>query len=104
MRLVLMGGDVVAPSTERNDRRAERPVEAARRKRLRQRPIKNNLSLKQTIDNVAAEESSQKRGARRFPIWESGGSSSHHDRDETRQEIACRTGRLYRDRSVARRF
>jgi small subunit ribosomal protein S7 len=36
--------------------------------------------LKQKIDNVAAEESSQKRGARRFPIWESGGGPSYHDR------------------------
>jgi len=71
---------------------------AARRKQRRQRPNKNNQSLKQTIDNVAAEESSQKRGARRFPIRESGGSPSYHDRNEAGQKISRRTRRLHRDR------
>src|SRR5437660_4969706 len=85
-------------NTERSGRRAGRPVEAARRKQRRQRRNKNNQRLKQTIDNVAAEESSQKRGARRFPIWERGGSPSHHYRDEAGQEIPRRTRRLYRDR------
>ena len=58
----------------------------------------NKSNLKQTIDNVAAEESSQKRRARRFPIWESGGSPSHHHSDGAGQEIARRTGRVHRDR------
>src|SRR5262245_32620079 len=104
MRLVWMGGGVVAPSTERSGLRAGRPVEAARRKQHRQRPNKNNQSLKQTIDNVAAEESSQKRRARRFPIRESGGSPSYHYGNEAGQEIARRTRRLHCDRQVARRF
>src|SRR5262245_12415262 len=99
-----MGGGAVAPSTEPSGRRAGQPVEAAQRKQRRQRPNKNNQSLKRTIDNVAAEESSQERGARRFPIWESGGSSSHHDGNEAGQEIARRTRRVPRDRQVARRL
>jgi hypothetical protein len=41
-RWVWMVGDAVAPSTERSDRRAGRPLEAARRKQRRQRPNKTN--------------------------------------------------------------
>src|SRR5881392_504856 len=76
---------------------AKRLVEAARRKHRRQRPSKKT-NLKRTIVNVAAEESSQKRGARRFPIWECGGSPSYHDRNEAGQKIARRTRRVHRDR------
>src|SRR4029077_15329952 len=98
MRLVWMGGGAVAPSTERSGRRAGRRVEAVPRKQHRQRPSKTKSNLKQTIDNVATEESSQKRRARRFPIWESGGSPSHHDSNGAGKEIARRTHRLHRDR------
>ncbi len=67
------------------------------RKQRRRRPKKKS-NLKEKIDNVATEESSQKRGARRFPIWESGGGPSHHYRNEAGQEIARRTNRVHRDR------
>src|SRR5438034_921503 len=63
-------------------------------------PKKPNSALRK----VATEESLQKRGARRFPLWESGGGAAHYDRDESRQEIACGTNRVYRDRKIARRF
>src|SRR3954464_7189559 len=99
-----MGAGAVVPSTERSGPRlAGRPVGAAQRKQRRQRPNKQ-LSLKQTIDHVAEAESLQERGARRFPIWESGGSPPHYNCDEARQEITCRAHRLYRDRQIARRL
>src|SRR2546423_12113757 len=98
-----MGDGAVAPNMERSGRRAGRLVEAARRKHRRQRPSKKT-NLKRTIVNVAAEESSQKRGARRFPIWECGGSPSYHDRKEAGKKIARRTRRVHRDRKGARRL
>src|SRR5437773_1278091 len=58
---------------------------------------REKVNLNNTITNVATEESLQKRGARRFPLWESGSGPAHHNRDESRQEIARRTNRVRRD-------
>ena len=59
---------------------------------------RKEIILDRKIDNVATEESLQKRGARRFPLRESGGRASYYHRDEARQEIARGTDRLHRDR------
>ena len=59
--------------------------------------VVSNISTK-TKSHVSTAESLQKRGARRFPLRESGGRAPHFHRDEARQEIARRAHRLYRDR------
>src|SRR5262249_13987839 len=58
---------------------------------------REKVNLKQTIDNVATEESFQKGRARRFPLREAVDSEPHHHGDEARQEIARRGHRLHRD-------
>src|SRR5215469_316736 len=98
MHWVWTVGGAVAPNMGQSGRRVGRPVEAARRSPRRQRPNKVKSNLKQTIDNVAAEESSQKRGACRFAIWEAGSGPFDYYGNETGKEIARRTGCLYRDR------
>jgi ribosomal protein S7 len=56
--------------------------------------------LDRKIDNVATEKSLQEGGARRFPLWESGGGPPHYDGDEARQEIVGRADRVHSDRQV----
>src|SRR5947207_15658406 len=91
----------VAPSTERSARKVARAAEAAgnrpRAQRKQRRKQRRNKFLRRKIDNVATEESLQKRGARRFPLRESGGRAAHYYGDEARQEIARRAHCLHRD-------
>src|SRR5229473_2844185 len=76
-----MGGAEVVPSTGRSARRVA-PAEVAARSRpqpqrkQRQRKRRNKF-LRRKIDNVATEKSLQKRAARRFPLWESGGGATY---------------------------
>src|SRR5204862_7429269 len=85
--------------------------EGGRRRRGRRRQRgrgegrrRKEIILDRKIDNVTAAESLQKRGARRFPIRESGGRTPYFYRDEAGQEVSCRTDRLYCNRQIARRF
>ena len=59
---------------------------------------REEIILNRKIDNVATEKSLQKRGARRFPLRESGGCAPHYNGDEARQEIARGADRLHSDR------
>src|SRR5438309_1720569 len=86
-------------ATERGRWRRWRRGQAGHRGEGKRR---KEIILDRKIDNVTAAESLQKRGARRFPIRESGGRASYFHRDEARQEIPRGTDRLYCDRQVAR--
>src|SRR5437016_14086140 len=99
-----MGGAEVVPSTGRSARRVARAEVAARsrpqpQRKQRQRKRRNKF-LRRKIDNVATEKGSQKRGACRFPLRESGGRAAHHHGDEARQEISRRAHCLMRDEKV----
>src|SRR6267378_4184176 len=95
------GGAEVVPSTERSARRGARAEAAAQSRaqpqRKQRRRKRRNKFLRRKIDNVATEESLQKRGACRFPLRESGSRASHHHGDEARQKIARRAHCLHRD-------
>src|SRR5207237_10222543 len=65
---------------------------------------REEIILDRKVDNVATEKSLQKRGARRFPIWESGGGAPQYNGHEPRQEIVGGTDRVQSDREIPRRF
>ena len=59
---------------------------------------REEIILDRKVDNVATEKSLQKRGACRFPLWESGGCPPHYNGDEPREEIVGGTDRVHSDR------
>src|SRR6266705_2224532 len=99
-----MDAGEVAPSTERSARKVARAAEAAgnrpRAQRKQRRKQRRNKFLRRKIDNVATEESLQKRGARRFPLRESGGRAAHYYGHEAGEEISRGTGRVHGDRQI----